>query len=249
LHEPYLDPLTNEWVFADGTRLPMIAGGQMVTDELRNRGQGGGDGGEDEGDEGGTDDGDDGDDEDDGDYEAPSKADWERMQSALKNLRREKKQQKRDFEERIANMSTEGTAAAQVEIEKAKIETERRVTKFWTTRAIRSDAKAMLTAAGATESNAERLSRMVDTEKIEYDEKADEFDGLDDEVEEIIADNPEFFRKAAAKDEERQPAIRRTRPTSEAASRGSRGGNNAGRKLTSAERLAAGVLGRQPRRR
>lgn len=243
-----IDPTTLEWVFPDGRRVPVIAGGSVMnSDEIE--GGGGMEMDPDEDEESGDARDVDDDDRDagDDDWSPPEKAEWERIKSALKGERRDRKKDRRDFEERIKNLTTSGTAAAQVEIEQARIDEREKTEKKWTRRAVRAEAAAMFAAQGATATNAERLSRMVDIDKINYDERDEEFDGLEEEVEDIISENPEFFRKARSDDEGDTRSGRPSRPRVEAATRGNRGGG-APRKQTSADKLAARALGRSARR-
>lgn len=251
-----IDPSTLEWVFSDGTRLPVIAGGSVMnSDELpgrRRRDAGTGEDeievdldSEDENDNRRDDDDDDDDDDRDG-WEAPPKEEWERLKSALKNERRDRKKERREFDDKVKNMTTSGTAAAQVEIEKARIEERERVEKKWTKRTIRSEAAAMFAGNGATAKDAERLARMIDLDKVHFDDREEEFDGLEDEVDDIIAEHPEFFKKKERDDDDHRPAARRL-PRVDGASRGKRGGAPRP-KMTSADKLAAQALRKSPRR-
>lgn len=248
LQTPYIDPVTREWVFPDGSRIPVIAGGSVMNSDDTSGGDMNIDlDADDDPDRDQPDDDDDDDQDKDTDWNPPTKTEWERLRSALKNERRDRKRDKRGFEERISNITTSGTAAAEVEIEKARIDERDKVEKKWLRRAVRAEAAAQFAGQGATPTNAERLAKMVDLDKVQYDDRDDEFDGLEDEVEEIIAENPEFFRsKDQEKDQDRSPALRR--PKIDGASRGQRGGSSP-RKMSSAEKLANQALGRQPRRR
>jgi len=240
---PHIDPLTMQWVFPDGRRLPTIMGGSsMVHDEItvEDDDQAG-----DDDRAGGDDDQDD--DEPEDDFEPPTKIEWERIQSALRNERRERKKLKREFEDKIQNMSTEGTAAAQVEIEKVRIETEQKVEKKWLKRTVRAEAKGLLIDAGATAPTAERLSKLVDLEKVTYDERDDELDGLEEEIEELITEHAESFKPKKEEEKDTGPVLRR--PRIDGATRGQRGGSSGRPRVSSAEKLAAQALGRTARRR
>lgn len=240
----YIDPLTHEWVFPDGRRIPVIAGGSVMNSDDINI-----DLDKDDDDDRSGDDDDDVDDDDkdiDDDWVAPTKTEWERIKSALKNERRDRKKVQRDFEDKVKNLTTSGSAAAQVEIEKARIEERDKTEKKWLKRAVRAEAAAQFAGQGASSTNAERLAKMVDLDKVSYDDRDDEFEGLEDEVEEIIAENPEFFRKPKDDDKDQGPVLRR--PRIDGASRGSKGGGTP-RKMTSAEKLAAQALGRSARKR
>jgi hypothetical protein len=251
----HIDPVTLEWVFPDGRRIPVIAGGSvMSSDDTSSSMEMDLDEPDDSTSRGAGDDDDDDDDSAqsrDDDWTPPDRAEWERIKAALKGERRDRKKDKREFEEKVKNLTTSGTAAAIVEIEQARIDEREKVEKKWTRRAVRAEAAAMFASQGASATNAERLARMVDIDKINYDERDEEFDGLEEEVEDIIAENPEFFRKPknedAADDSGSTRTPRTARPRVEAATRGARGGG-AQRKQSSAERLAARALGRQPRR-
>lgn len=242
---PYLDPVTQEWVFPDGHHLPLIAGGSaIVHDDLP-------EGKKDDGDDADIDgaDSDDGDDDEpeDDDWDPPSKNEWERIQSALKNERRQRRADKREFQERVQNMSTEGTAAAQVEIEKVRIETEQKMERKWVKRTVQALAEAAFVDAGASRITAERLAKIVDLDKVTFDERANEWDGLDDEIEELMSEHVDSFKKEEKKVErDDTPVVRR--PRMDGASRGARGGTNRPRR-TSAEKLADIALGKAARRR
>jgi hypothetical protein len=237
---PYLDPVTGEWVFPDGTRLPRLAGAAPDDDISV----------EDDDPEppaGEVDDPDDEDEEED-DWHPPSRGDWAKMQDALKTYKRDLRKQRREYEDQISNISTEGTAAAQVEIEKARIEATQKEEKRWMKKVVKAEAAKLLVDAGANASTADRLARLVDLEKISYDDRSEELVGLDEEIDDLVAEHPDFF-ESKEKQERSQP-VRRERPRVDGATRGSRGGSGAAppRKRTSADVIAAGVLGRQGRR-
>lgn len=256
LFDMRIDPVTGEWVFPDGFRLPRIAGGSaMVHDEVETS-TGGRDTDvelepDDEDEEAGAGEG------EDEDETVPSdkfvlRSDHERIKTALRNERREKKRIKSDYESKIQKLTSESTESSEIEVEKARIAVKNERDNFWMEQIVRARAATEFAAQGATASNADRLANMVDLKKVEYDEREKEFDGLEEEIEEIIAENPEFFKKASgSKDEDEGTTRPRTgipsRPRVEGASRGTRGGA-APRKQTSAEKLAARALGRQPRR-
>lgn len=262
-----LDPETQELILPGGRRIPGIVingqfqppiGGGSATlhDEIPGGGGGGSgmdmdlDSDDDDDASGGDDDNPRGGDDDDDEWTPPTREEWARLKSAIKGERRERKKDKRAFEEQIKNMATSGTAAAVVEIEQARIDEREKIEKKWSKRAIRAEASALFAAQGASATNAERLARMVDLDKVSYDERDEEFDGLEEEVEDIMSENPEFFRKPKSDDEDGSGRTTRVaKPRVEAATRGSRGGTGGGKsRQSSAEKLAARALGRQPRR-
>jgi len=244
----YLDLMTREWVFPDGTRLPIVAGGSTMNSDDLNSDPGMDIDLDTSGDDADADaDADAGDDDDvDDDWNPPTKTEWERIRAALKNERRDRKKVQREFEDKVKNLTTSGSAAAEVEVEKARIEERDKVEKKWLKRTIRAEAAAQFAAQGASATNAERLARMVDLDKVSFDDRDDEIEGLEEEIEEIMAENPEFFRKPKDDDKDTGPVLRR--PKIDGASRGSRGGGST-RKMSSAEKLAAQALGRSARRR
>jgi len=243
------DPVTREWVFPNGIRLPMIVGGSaMVSDEVEPRRR-------DTDVELEPDDEEEGSEERDEDEEDQppsdqyvSRVDHERIKTALRNERREKKRLKSEYEDKIKKLTSESTESSEIEVEKAKITVKNERDNYWMEQIVRARAATEFAAQGASSSNADRLANMVDLKKVEYDEREKEFEGLEEEIEDIIGENPEFFKKKGSDEETTSsPGQRVPRPRVEGASRGSRGGGTP-RKQSSADKLAARALGRSPRR-
>jgi hypothetical protein len=185
--------------------------------------------------------------EEDDDWSPPTKAEWNKIKSAVRSERQKRRELKVEYESKIQNLTSSASGEALVAVEQAKIEAEQRTEKKWLKRTARAEAKAQFAANGASDANADRLSLLVDLDKVSYDERDQEFDGLVEEIEDIMAENPEFFRKPK-NDEEEEPRSRRPAPPKyEGATRGRQGGPTP-RKRSSADLLAARALGRQPRR-
>jgi hypothetical protein len=247
----FFDPVTREWVFPNGIRLPMIMGAStMVSDEVEGRG-----GGRDtdvelepEEEEGSEERDEDEDEDQPPSDQYVSRADHERIKTALRNERREKKRLKTDYENRIQKLTSESTESSEIEVEKAKIAVKNERDNYWMEQIVRARAATEFAAQGASSSNADRLANMVDLKKVEYDEREKEFEGLEEEIEDIIGENPEFFKKKGSDEETTSSHTQRVpRPRVEGASRGRQGGGTS-RKQSSAEKLAARALGRSPRR-
>jgi len=138
-------------VIINGIHRPPVAGGSVtVSDETDNRGSGGMDidleddtpSGDDDGGDGGEDDDTSPPDED----QYVSRADHERIKAALRNERRDRKRDKREFEEKISRLTSESTESSEVEVEKARIDERNKVNAYWTGEIVR--ARAMAEFAG-----------------------------------------------------------------------------------------------------
>lgn len=191
----------------------------------------------------------DGDDDDDrrqadDDWTPPDKQQWEKMRSALKNQRRDIKIIKREYEEKVKNLTSTASATNEVEVEKARIAERNSRDAYWTEEIVRARAAAEFTAQGASADMAERLSLMVNLKKVEWDEREREFDGLQDEIDEIVEANPEFFKVRGRDDDQgsRRPAAP-GRPRPDAASRGGQGGGAPRKRPRTADILAGQALG------
>ena len=252
-----------EWVFPDGRRIPVIAGGSVMnSDDLtRDRNDGGMDIDLDDDDDDDADNrrlGDTDDDDDDGgnardrddDWVPPDKVAWEKMRAAVKNLRRDLKMQRREYEERVNNLTSTASATNEIEVEKARIAAERARDAYWTEEIVRARATAEFAAQGATAEMAERLSLMVNLKKVEWDEREREFDWLQDEIDDIVEANPEFFKPRGSVDDDRTSRRQvQPRPRVDGGSRGGQGGGAPRKKPTTAQILANQALGRGGRRR
>lgn len=189
----------------------------------------------------------------DDDWEPPDKVAWEKMRAAVKNQRREIKLLKREYEEKVKNLTSTASATNEVEVEKARIKAERERDAYWTEEIVHARAAAEFTAQGATAEMAERLALMVNMRKVEWDDKEREFDGLQDEIDDIVEANPEFFKVRGSNDDEKPAKRGAGRPRVDGASRGSGGGGGSGgaprKKPRTADIIANQALGRGARRR
>jgi hypothetical protein len=258
----FVDPVTNELVLPSGRRipgivgLPIIAGGSaMNTDEIEVD-----DPTKDPEDDDDDDDrrrrlkDDDDDDDDtkggDDDWTPPDKVQWERMRSALRNERRDRKRVQREYEEKVQNLTSTASATNEVEVEKARISERNARDAYWAEEIVRARATAEFAAQGATAEMAERLAFLVNLKKVEWDEREREWDGLQEEIDDIVESNQEFFR-TKARDDDRDGGRRGgvSRPRVDGAGRGREGGGAPRRKPSSAQLLAQQALGTGSRRR
>jgi hypothetical protein len=185
---------------------------------------------------------------DDG-YVPPDKITWDKMRAAVKNQRREIKILKREYEEKVKNLTSTASATNEVEVEKARIAERNSRDAYWTEEIVRAKAAAEFTAQGASAEMGERLALMVNLKKVEWDEREREFDGLQDEIDEIVEANPDFFK---SKSQNEDPAPRRggiPRPRVDGAPRGPGSGGAPRRRPSSAQLLANQALGTKTRRR
>lgn len=251
------DPIAREWIIGD-RRIPIIAGGStMITDEITNRRTDDDDIQVDDPDNPDPDDDDrDRDDDDDkdrdDDWNPPDKVQWERMRSALKNERRERKKVQREYEEKVNNLTSSASATNEIEVEKARIDERTKRDAYWSEEIVRAKAEAEFAAQGASAEMAGRLALLVNLKKVEWDEREREWDGLQDEVDDIIEGNQEFFKTKSRDDDSGSGSGRRQpqgRPRVDGAGRGGQGGGAPRKKPSTAQLLANQALGKGSRRR
>ena len=211
---------------------------------------GGGDDDDDDDRRGTGDDDDDDDDRRDDDWTPPDKAAWERMRAALKNERRDRKRVQREYEEKVKNLTSSASATSEVEVEKARIAERNSRDAYWAEEIVRAKAEAEFAAQGASSEMAQRLSLLVNMKKVEWDERDREWEGLEDEIEDIIQANQDFFKSKTADDDR---SGRRSggvpRPRVDGAARGGQAGGAPRKRPRTADIIANQALGRGGRRR
>lgn len=254
-----IDPKTNELVLPSGKRIPnvLIAGGSAAF-PIDDPSGGGDDIDVDDPTNPDPDDDDDtrsravDDDDDDDDrrtaddgYTPPDKIQWERMRAALKTQRRENKTLRREYEAKVQNLTSTASATNEVEVEKARISERNARDAYWSEEIVRARAAAEFTAQGVSAEMGERLALMVNLKKVEWDEREREWDGLQDEIDDIVEANPEFFKPKTSDDDRsgRRQSGGIPRPRVDGAGRGPAGGGAPRRKPSTAQLLAQQALG------
>lgn len=128
---------------------------------------------------------------DDADQDDPValRAELDKLRAANRKLKRENAR-RRVADKTATATSGDGDAKTAREAEDARQDAGR-----WRDRAIRSEARAALAAAGASADRLPRLVRMVDTAELDIDDDG-EVTGLVDQIEELKDDFPELFARA-----------------------------------------------------
>ena len=160
-------------------------------------------------------------------YKPPTAQEWKATQAALKKANTEAKRfrtELRNARKKATEQDSDPDKAA------AKVEA------AWKPRVVRSEARALLAAAGAKPTALARLAKMIDVDEVEVDDDG-EVTGLDDLIEEIKEDVPELFRD---EDEEETPVARRKRRLGRTDA-SAKGGKDGAKPKTASERQAAAL--------
>lgn len=161
-------------------------------------------------------------------YEPPSAEEWARINRALATASAQAKQRKDRLAEIEAELEAERNAAPGPKDEKAlREEIERASQEKYRAPAIRAAAKSALKEAGFQGTPGARVLAMIDMADCDVDSDG-EVTGLDAQICEIKKDFPALFAAPVAKPP-RAPV-------------GPHAAGEGGRKLSTAERIAAGVL-------
>lgn len=99
-------------------------------------------------------------------------------------------------------------------------------------RAIRSEAKVALAAAGIPADRLSRAVRLIDTRNLEFD--GDDLVGIEDEIDELKDEWPELFEKRRSRDDDDDDRSRRRIPRADL-----RSGNSNGRRREKTEKTAS----------
>lgn len=171
---------------------------------------------------------------DDGEQEETVDSLKERLAKMEASLRKANKEA-----ERLRLRQKNGTAKKATGTKKAQ-EQDDSEAEQWKARAIRSDAKAALLAAGFTgdAKAAARLIRTIDTDELEFD--GDDILGLDDAIDGLRETFPALFKGEDDEDEQPKPKTVKRRPRIPVADKG---GKTGGRKKTPAELQAEMLFG------
>jgi DNA polymerase III gamma/tau subunit len=126
-------------------------------------------------------------------WRPPSKAEWEALQrqltdtsTKLKDSNKENAARRKRLEEIQRAQETEHEKAIREAADAARAESKPRI--------VRTEAKYALQAAEARPERVAALLKFVDFEKVEID--GDDVTGLDDQVEELKKEYPEFFKQS-----------------------------------------------------
>jgi hypothetical protein len=119
-------------------------------------------------------------------YEAPSRDEWLRVTSALRDANAESKRRKEELRRiAVANATDDEKRAAEI-ADKVRSETE----SAWRPRLIAAEARLALAAAGCRD--VARFGRLVDTSAVEIGDDGGVV-GIEDQVRALKADFPEVF--------------------------------------------------------
>lgn len=92
----------------------------------------------------------------------------------------------------------------------AKLEAATREAQTWKSKAIRDKAKVALAQSGVDPKRVDRIVRLLDESYLDIDEE-DKLTGIDDQIEDLKDEWPEFFGKSKPEVEE-EPEPKRQRP-------------------------------------
>jgi len=145
------------------------------------------------------DDGDGTDDDGTDDWKPPSRADWDKVQAALKKARQDARAAKRAKTASGQNTDTGDKGDDdKLDVEKVKADAAAEADGKWKPKVVRSAARAAFIEAGLVlpKKNADavlgRVLRLLDVDDLEISDDG-EVDGLSDQVEEIKSDFPDLF--------------------------------------------------------
>ena len=160
-------------------------------------------------------------------FTPPSKDEWERTTAALKKANAEAKKYRLRAKGKEQKGDEEGAEDDEAKAKKAAAEAESK----WKPRIVKSEAKVALRDAGLV-GKPDRLLSLIDYDEVEVDEDGD-VAGLEGEVDRLKDEFPELFKKTSTK-------------KIDAAGKDGGDGDQPGKtKISSSQRQAAAILGRQ----
>lgn len=122
----------------------------------------------------------------------PTREEWDALQTKLKKSNEDAKRNRR--------LRTELEQQHETDAEKAAREAEESAAAKYKPLAVKSAAKAAFIEAGANTARFERLFKLLDLDRIEFD--GDDMTGLAEQVDELKADVPELFTARRSPDED-----------------------------------------------
>lgn len=154
-------------------------------------------------------------------WQAPTRDEWDKVQAALGRANKEAKERRTELDK----IRQAGEKPDEKAIREAQETAAREADARWKPRYVATAAREALVAAGLRGAP-DRLLRLIDSSTVEVADDGT-LSGLDTQVAALKKDYPEFFG----------------RPSSREIDGGDRAGSGGGKKMTSAERMAAQLLG------